>query len=101
MLFYVLAFNEKKRKTAFTPLETRKRIILHTDKKIDYLTHKQLRESDLSQYAKEEHDQNMKHKQELHDQELQFKKKLYELILEKSKYETEKAKIDLNKASTF
>lgn len=100
MLFYVSAFKENKRKTAFTPLETRKRIILHTERKMDFLNCKQQRESELSQYAKAEHEQNMRHKQELHDQELQFKKKMYDLILEKCKYEAEKAKIDFNKASS-
>lgn len=78
-LFCVTAFKENKRKTAFSPLETRKRIIMHTESKMNFLTQKQLRESELSQYAKEEHELNMKHKQELHEQE--FKKKMYEIIL--------------------
>ncbi|CAH2087759.1 unnamed protein product [Euphydryas editha] len=70
-----LSFIHKKKKTAFTPLETRKRIMIHSEKKIDLLSKKQGREMDLAQYAKEEHKLNMKHKEELHELELSFKKK--------------------------
>ncbi|XP_045456356.1 uncharacterized protein LOC123666205 [Melitaea cinxia] len=91
-----LSFIQKNKKTAFTPLETRKRIIIHTEKKIDLLNKKQGRELDLARYAKEEHELNMKHKQELHELELSFRKKMHELVLEKCKYEAEKAKLELN-----
>ncbi|KAF9806455.1 hypothetical protein SFRURICE_001250 [Spodoptera frugiperda] len=39
-----LSFNQKKRKSVFTPLETRKKIVMHAEKKIDLLNKKQGRE---------------------------------------------------------
>ncbi|KAF9410793.1 hypothetical protein HW555_010218 [Spodoptera exigua] len=100
-------FSAKKRTSAFTPLETRKQIILHTQKKSELLSQKQKREIILSNYAQEEHEQNMqfkkeaheqflKHRDELHNLEMQQKKELHYLLLEKCKYETEKAKQELN-----
>ncbi|KAH9630075.1 hypothetical protein HF086_004781, partial [Spodoptera exigua] len=92
---------------AFTPLETRKQIILHTQKKSELLSQKQKRELILSNYVQDEHEQNMqfkkeaheqflKHRDELHKLEMQQKKELHDLLLEKFKYETEKAKQELN-----
>lgn len=68
---------------------------MHAEKKIDLLNKKQGREIDLAQYAKEEHELNMKHKSELHELEMKFKNKMYDLILEKCRYEAVKAKIEL------
>ncbi|KAL4721083.1 hypothetical protein ACJJTC_015456 [Scirpophaga incertulas] len=47
-----LVYCDKKRSSAFTPLETRKQIILHTSKKNELLSHKQARELELMKYAK-------------------------------------------------
>lgn len=80
-------------------METRKQIIIHSQKKTDLLNKKQGRELELAQYAKEEHELNMKHKQELHELEVSFRKKMHDLVLEKRKYEAEKAKLELKKLS--
>ncbi|XP_063831594.1 uncharacterized protein LOC135080802 [Ostrinia nubilalis] len=93
--------SEQKRKPAFniTPSETRRKIIMHTEKKMDFLKKKELRDLNLAKYAKEEHEMNMKHKQELHELEIKYKKEMYELMLQKCRYDIEKAKLELNKLS--
>lgn len=102
--------SHRKRKTAFTPLETRKQIISHTNKKNELLSFKEAREHILLKYAKEEHDLNlnlkkeahekaMRHQDEIHEMEVKYRTNMYSLMLEKCKYECEKAKLEINKMS--
>ncbi|XP_045485929.1 uncharacterized protein LOC123689544 isoform X2 [Pieris rapae] len=66
-----LSVSYNKRKSAFNLLETRKQIMIHTEKKIEFLKQKQLREHDLSNYAKEEHRIHLLHKEEAHQKAMQ------------------------------
>lgn len=54
-----------------------------------YLKKKGTREGKLLEFAEEEHQKNMQHKEELHKIEIEFKKKLNELIIKKAALEVE------------
>ncbi|KAL0882716.1 hypothetical protein ABMA27_001139 [Loxostege sticticalis] len=79
----------RKRKLIFTPLETRKKIVSVANEKEVYLKKKGTREGKLLEFAEEEHQKNMQHKEELHKIEIEFKKKLNELIIKKAALEVE------------
>lgn len=56
--------------------------MIHTDKKIEFLKQKQIREHDLSNYAKEEHEKHLLHKEEAHQKAMLHKEEAHQKAMQ-------------------
>ncbi|CAF4891322.1 unnamed protein product [Pieris macdunnoughi] len=85
-----------KRKSYFNPSETRKRIMTYTDKKINFLKQKEISEHDLSNYAKEEHEKHMLHKEEAHKKSMLHKEDAHQKAMQQQE-ELHQIEVECNK----